>query len=316
MSLPDTINNAAGAHERESTHAAGRLMLLAQALRVHQWIKNLLVFVPLLLAHRVFDPAALLQSLYAFIAWCLCASSVYLVNDLLDVEADRQHPAKKRRPFAAGALSARSLLLLVPLLLLPAFAIAFLLLPALFGFALLLYLSLSTAYSVYLKRLLIVDVLTLAGLYTLRVLSGGFATEIAVSPWLIAFSMFLFLSIAFVKRYTELRAAAAEGRADLSRRNYTLADMELLKSFGTSSGYLSVLVIALYINNSNEVTILYRHPAALWLIGPCLLYWITRVWFLAARGKLHDDPVVFTVKDPASYIVGALIVALIIGASL
>lgn len=316
MSLPETVHNAANSPEQERARATGRIALLAKALRAHQWIKNLLVFVPLLLAHRIFDTPALLQTLYAGLAWCLCASSVYLVNDLLDIEADRLHPSKKRRPFAAGALSARALPLLVPLLLLPACAIALLLLPARFGYALLLYLALSTAYSLYLKRLLIVDVLTLAGLYTLRVLSGGFATEIAVSPWLIAFSMFLFLSIAFVKRYTELRGAEAEGRADLSRRNYTLADMELLKSFGTASGYLSVLVIALYINNSNEVAVLYRHPAALWLIGPCLLYWITRIWFLAARGKLHDDPVVFAVKDPASYIVGALILALLFGASL
>ncbi len=316
MSLPETVHNAAGSPERERARGAARIALLAKALRAHQWIKNLLVFVPLLLAHRVFDTAALLQTLYAFIAWCLCASSVYLVNDLLDIEADRQHPSKKRRPFAAGALSARLIPFLAPALLLPSFAIAFLLLPSLFGFTLLLYLALSTAYSVYLKRLLIVDVLTLAGIYTLRVLSGGFATEIAVSPWLIAFSMFLFLSIAFVKRYTELRAAEAEGRADLSRRNYTLSDMELLKSFGTASGYLSVLVIALYINNSNEVAVLYRHPAALWLIGPCLLYWITRVWFLASRGQLHDDPVVFTVKDPASYAVGLLLAALILAASL
>jgi 4-hydroxybenzoate polyprenyltransferase len=303
--------------ERADVRKARRLSPTLRALRVHQWIKNLLVFVPVLMAHRVLDAAALGAAACAFFAWCLCASSVYLVNDLLDLEADRLHPHKRHRPFASGTLKGKAAALLIPALLVPGLGLAFWLLPPLFGMALLLYLALSTAYSLFLKRLVVVDVMVLAGLYTLRVLSGGIATGVAVSPWLLAFSMFLFLSLAFVKRYTELRAAALDdSRGEASRRGYTREDMELLKSFGTASGYLSVLVLALYINQSREVTVLYRNPAALWLIGPCLLYWITRVWLLASRGMMHEDPVVFTVKDRVSYALGLVIAALIVIASL
>jgi 4-hydroxybenzoate polyprenyltransferase len=305
------------ANEAADARKAGRLSTALRALRVHQWIKNLLVFVPVLMAHRIMDAAALRSAAFAFFAWSLCASSVYLVNDLLDLEADRLHPQKRHRPLASGSLDRSSAALLVPALLVPGLGLAFWLLPPLFGMALLLYLALSTAYSLFLKRLVVLDVMVLAGLYTLRVLSGGIATNVSVSPWLLAFSMFLFLSLAFVKRYTELRAATlGDARGEGSRRGYTREDMELLKSFGTSSGYLSVLVLALYINQSREVTVLYRSPAALWLIGPCLLYWITRVWLLASRGRMHDDPVVFTVKDPVSYALGLIIAALIVAASL
>jgi 4-hydroxybenzoate polyprenyltransferase len=307
---------AAEADEFDDARRAGRASPALRALRAHQWIKNLLVFVPVLMAHRVLDAPAMTAAACAFLAWCLAASSVYLVNDLLDLEADRAHPHKRRRPLASGALAKRSAAVLVPALLLPGLALAFLLLPPLFGPALLLYLLLSTAYSLFLKRLPIVDVMVLAGLYTLRVLSGGIAAGVVVSPWLLAFSMFLFLSLAFVKRYTELRMTADDdAHGGASRRGYTREDMELLKSFGTASGYLSVLVLALYINQSREVTVLYRTPAALWLIGPCLLYWVTRVWLLASRGRMHEDPVVFTVKDPVSYALGLVIAALIVAAS-
>lgn len=307
---------AAASAEFVAAGGGSRVMLLLKALRAHQWIKNLLVFVPLVMAHRALEWGALLHAAYALVAWCLCASGVYLVNDIIDLEADRQHPHKKGRPFAAGALRVKSAFVLVPLLLAAGFAVAFLLLPALFGATLVLYFALNTAYSFYLKRLAIVDVLVLAGFYALRVLSGGVATRIEVSPWLLAFSMFFFLSLAFVKRYTELRTLKADNRAGAAGRNYTPDDMELLKSFGTASGYLSVLVIALYINNSREVTALYRRPALLWLIGPCLLYWITRVWLLAYRGAMHDDPIVFTVRDPVSYALGLVVAAIIIASSL
>jgi 4-hydroxybenzoate polyprenyltransferase len=300
---------------RPQSSDARQLPPLARALRVHQWVKNLLVFVPLVMAHRVTDRAVLIQASLAFVAWCLCASGVYLINDVLDAESDRLHPNKRSRPFAAGAMSKRAVALFVPSLLAPGLAIAFLFLPISFGFMLLVYLGLTTAYSLFLKRLIIVDVLVLAGLYSLRVLSGGLATGIEVSPWLLAFSMFLFLSLAFVKRYTESRGLGEDGHINGTGRGYTFADGELLKSFGTSSGYLSVLVLALYINGSREVMIFYSRPSVLWLIGPCLLYWITRVWFLASRGKLHDDPVVFTVKDPVSYGLGIIVALLLVIAS-
>lgn len=293
---------------------AGRGAPLLRALRVHQWVKNLLLFVPLLLAHRVFEWEPVLRCAFAFATWSLCASGGYLFNDLLDADADRRHPYKRRRPLAAGTLSRKAAALAALCLLAAGLAPAFAWLPASFGLMLLLYLALTVAYTVFLKRLVVIDVLVLAGLYTLRVVAGGYAASVEVSPWLLAFSMFLFLSLAFVKRYTELRAPGHD--AGFNRRGYTAGDTELLKSFGTTSGYLSVLVLALYINQSREVVHLYRRPEALWLIGPCLLYWLTRVWLLAHRGRLHDDPVVFTVKDPVSYAVGAAIALLAIIATI
>jgi 4-hydroxybenzoate polyprenyltransferase len=301
--------------ETDGANRPRRKASVLRALRVHQWTKNFLVFVPLLMAHRVLDGHALVRSFYAFIAWSLCASSVYLLNDLLDVEADRVHPRKQHRPFASGALSKSFHLVLFPILLMSGLAIAFALLPPLFLVALVIYLAMTSAYSLYLKRVLIVDVLLLAGLYALRVLSGGFATDIPVSPWLLAFSMFLFLSLAFVKRYAELRNSTGNPLSQTSRRNYSTLDTELLKSFGSASGYISVLVLVLYIN-SREVVALYRSPMILWLIGPCLLYWITRVWLLAYRGEVDEDPILFTVKDWPSYLVGILVVLIIIAATL
>jgi len=299
-----------GAVVDEGAWRAGPLL---RALRAHQWVKNLLVFVPLLLAHRVFEWELLLRCAWAFAAWSLCASGGYLFNDLLDAEADRRHPYKRRRPVAAGALGVRGAAWASTALLAAGLALALAWLPASFGLWLLLYLALTVAYTTFLKRLVVVDVLVLAALYTLRVLAGGHAAGVEVSPWLLAFSMFLFLSLAFVKRYTELRTVA-DGAA-LARRGYAAPDAELLRNFGTASGYLSVLVLALYINQSREVTHLYRRPELLWLIGPCLLYWLTRVWLLAHRGRLHDDPVVFTVKDPTSYALGAAVALLIIVAT-
>ncbi len=314
MSLPDPVATLASTTRSEAVRT-GNLEFLTSALRVHQWIKNLLVFVPLLMAHKVLDAASVTHSIYAFIAWCLCASGVYLLNDWFDLADDRRHPYKMTRPLAAGTLKEKWLWILVPVLFVSGLGVAFFLLPPSFGWVLLLYLALTTSYSAYLKRLLIVDVLVLAALYALRVLSGGFATGIPVSPWLLAFSMFLFLSLAFVKRYTELNKLESAGSAGSSRRNYRVEDLELFKTVGPASGYLSVLVLVLYIN-SREVASLYGQPILLWLVGPCLLYWITRVWLLAHRGEMHEDPIVFTLKDPASYIVGVLVAATIIAATL
>jgi 4-hydroxybenzoate polyprenyltransferase len=313
MSLSKPLNNVESAEA--TAIRTSWYVQLAEALRVHQWTKNLLVFVPLLMAHRILDSRALLTSAYAFFAWCLCASGVYLLNDRLDLEADRVHPRKRLRPLASGTLSQRSLWLLIPLLLVSGLAIAFFVLPLVFGFSLLIYLVLTTAYSVHLKRILIVDVLLLAGLYALRVLSGGFASNIPVSPWLLAFSMFLFLSLAFVKRYAELRSLKEKGGTESIRRGYSMQDTEFLKTFGAASGYLSVLVLVLYIN-SREVVALYNSPTVLWLIGPCLLYWITRVWLLAERGRMDEDPILFTVKDAPSYVAGLFVAAVIVAATL
>ncbi len=292
-----------------------RVSDLRRALRVHQWVKNVLVFVPMVVAHRIFDLETVLSSLYAFLAFSLCASSAYIVNDLLDLESDRQHPYKRTRPFASGAFEIRTGVLMAPALLAASLLIAALLLPPLFLVELLLYFALTLAYSLWLKRVVILDVLVLASLYTIRVLAGDAATNIPVSPWLLAFSMFLFLSLALVKRYSELRLVETMNREGDKGRDYVVSDMELWRSVGPSAGYLSVLVLALYIH-SLEVTVLYSTPIVLWLIGPCMLYWITRMWLLAHRGLMEGDPIVFTAKDPVSYAVGSLILLIIVAASL
>jgi 4-hydroxybenzoate polyprenyltransferase len=288
---------------------------LIKAIRVQQWSKNLLLFVPLLLAHRVTDIAAIIHACYAFVAFSLCASSVYIVNDLLDLESDRLHPLKKSRPFASGSLQLKTGISLVPLFLAISFSVSLVLLTPLFSAALLLYLITTTAYSFYFKRLAIFDVVLLAGLYTLRIVVGGIATGIHVTPWLLGFSMFFFLSLAFVKRYAELRVMQLHKRENNCSRGYLAEDVELLRIAGSTSGYLSVLVLALYINN-NDVARLYANPTLLWLIGPCLLYWITRIWLLASRGVMQDDPIVFTAKDRASYVVGLITVLIVAAAAI
>jgi 4-hydroxybenzoate polyprenyltransferase len=290
-----------------------RIRSLAAALRVQQWVKNLLLFVPLILDHKVFDLPMVLRAAAAFAAFCLAASGAYILNDLLDLEADRRHPDKRRRPFAAGELSPRLGAALVPLLCGAALLLAFLVpAPRFFGL-LLLYVTLTTAYSAYLKRVAVLDVLLLAWLYALRVLAGVAATGVPFSAWLLAFSMFLFLSLAFLKRFAE--AGGLEGSADeaVVRRGYVRGDREWLGSMGGASGYLSVLVLALYVS-SEQVVALYRTPVLLWLICPLLLFWISRMWLLAYRGRLHEDPIVATARDPLSYLIGALIGVVLVAA--
>jgi 4-hydroxybenzoate polyprenyltransferase/phosphoserine phosphatase len=270
-----------------------------KALRLHQWSKNVLVFLPLLGAHRVGEVELLADAFLAFIVFGLCASSVYLLNDLLDLPADRLHPRKCRRPFAAGTVPIVHGVLLIPLLLLVAFGLGFLLLPPLFGAVLGLYYISTLSYSLWLKRVVLVDVLLLAGLYTTRVLAGAAAVDVGLSFWLLAFSMFLFLSLALAKRHTELIVLREQGSESTRRRGYQASDLDALLSLGAAAGYMSVLVLALYIN-SPEVGELYSRPEAIWLLCPLLLYWISRMWLGAHRGKLHDDPVIFAFKDHVS----------------
>jgi len=282
-----------------------------KALRVYQWVKNILLFVPLLMAHKVFALDLHLEALYAFVAFSLCASCVYIVNDLLDLEADRLHPHKRRRPFAAGALPIKAGVVAAPLLLAASFIIAAAFLPIRFFAVLGLYFLLTTAYSFHLKRALIVDVLVLAGLYTVRLFAGGIATNVPISPWLLAFSMFFFLNLAFVKRFSELYLMQESRQTRSKGRGYVVGDLELFRSIGPASGYFSVVVLCFYIN-SREAVLLYKHPELLLLIGPFLLYWITRMWLWTLRGKMTDDPIVFTAKDPVSYLIGALVIAVMI----
>lgn len=282
-----------------------------KALRPHQWAKNVLIFVPLVTAHKLTQWPYLLPALLGFVAFCLVASAVYILNDLLDLPSDRRHAQKRFRPLAAGELAIPHALVLMVGLLVAALGMCWAL-PWKFGLVLLGYVLLTTAYSALLKRKLMVDVLCLAGLYTVRILAGGAASAIVISPWLMAFSLFFFLSLAFAKRYTELDSAgAAEGK--LPGRGYLPEDIELIRTLGPTSGYISVLVACLYLN-SPDVRSLYQHPFVLWLVCPLLLYWITRLWFLAQRHQLPHDPVLFAVRDRHSYVVGALVAVLLVAA--
>lgn len=275
-------------------------------LRLHQWLKNFLIFVPLAAAHQFHSLALLANAALAFLLFSLCASSVYLLNDLLDLSEDRRHPRKRLRPFAAGTLSLKSGIVAFPLLLMTAFLGSFVLLPLAFTGVLLLYYVLTLAYSLFLKRLAIADVVTLAGLYTIRIIAGTMACYLAFSFWLLAFSMFMFLSLALVKRFAELHMARSQGKEEKSAgRGYYPSDLEMLSSLGAASGYLSVMVLALYIQEASAAH-LYSHPKFIWLACPLLLFWISRTWMLTHRGQMHDDPVVFAVKDRVSLLTGVL----------
>lgn len=285
-------------------------MATVRALRPHQWIKNALVLVPLAAAHRIGAESSVAVGLLAVAAFCLCASSVYLLNDLLDLEADRAHHRKSKRPFAAGDISILTGLLLTPALLVIA-AILTAFLPGKFAAVLISYYVLTVAYSFKLKSAVLVDALTLAGLYTLRVIAGAAAVSVPLSFWLLLFSIFLFLSLAFVKRFAELEVMRQQGRLRAAGRGYHVEDLSLLQSLGTASGYLSVLVLALYIN-SPEIAGLYHRPKVIWGLCVLMLYWISRVWMVAQRGNMHDDPVVFALKDPVSIAIGILAAAAVV----
>lgn len=289
---------------RQFDDRAASLKVFLKAIRLHQWAKNILIFVPLLLAHA-FKLPLIFDALVAFLCFSLCASATYIVNDLLDIEADRRHPRKRYRPFAAGDLPAAAGVGIILLFLALAFTGAVFLPRAFLGW-LLLYLVTTLSYSLYLKRVVLIDVLLLSGLYTLRMLAGGAATDVAFSPWLAAFSIFFFLSLAMVKRFSELQNIRALGETLSNGRGYLLADIEQIRSFGTASAYASVVVFAFYIYGSSSAG-LYHHPGRMWLMTPLMILWLSRVWLLASRGELDEDPVIFAVTDRMSLLIGAAI---------
>jgi len=297
-----------------------------KAIRLHQWAKNMLIFVPLLLAHqwhlRTFGGA-----ITGFFSFGMCASATYILNDLLDLEADRRHPRKRRRPFAAGDLSAIAGVMVMGLLMLGALALA-LALPHVFnalpGTAVLaspysflgwlaLYTTVTLSYSLYLKRKLLLDVFVLSGLYTVRIMAGSAATGIPMSPWLAGFGVFFFLSLAFVKRFSELEGLRERGASVSNGRGYFVSDLEQLRALGTGAMYAAVVVLSIYINNP-ETNFLYAHPVRLWVVVPVLLLWLSQVWMLASRGEMHDDPVVFAITDKRSLLLGMLMAAVILWA--
>lgn len=266
-----------------------------KAIRVHQWLKNLLVLVPLFAAHQVLNPQTLATVVLAFFAFSFCASSVYVLNDLLDLEADREHIRKRNRPFASGVIPVQNGTLLAPILLVAAAGVC-VWLPSSFGVVLTFYFFLTLLYSFWLKKQVIVDVMLLASLYTLRIIAGAAAANIVPSFWLLAFSMFIFLSLAIVKRYSELSISLKKNKKKAAGRGYIIEDLPVLSSLGAASGMASVLVLALYINDQ-ETLKLYPKNLWLWLAPPILLYWVSRLWIKTCRDEVDDDPVVFAVKD-------------------
>jgi 4-hydroxybenzoate polyprenyltransferase/phosphoserine phosphatase len=279
-----------------------------RALRPHQWAKNALIFLPLLASHLYFDLSLWARDAIAFAAFCLCASSVYILNDLLDLESDRRHPRKRRRPFAAGELPIRFGLAAVIVLLLASFGLAILGgIPVLIVLA--IYFALTLSYSLTLKALVLVDTIVLAGLYTMRVIAGYAATQIVPTFWLLAFALFLFFGLAMLKRFSELvdvRKRNAEGPPG---RGYRADDLDVVGVFGAVTSGLAVLILALYINTA-DVTRLYAHPEILWGIVPVLLYWISKIWLIAHRGEMHEDPVVYALTDRESLTVFGICVGI------
>ncbi len=286
------------------------LKTIFKLLRVHQWAKNVLIAVPAVLANeltRITTDVAIVQ---AFISFSLLASAIYIINDLFDLDSDRRHKTKRNRPLAAGTVSIPSGIMIAAALIAVSVAVS-LYLPVLFQLVLGAYAILTTAYTAALKRMLLIDVLALAGLYTVRVIAGAAATQIDVSFWLLAFSVFFFLSLALVKRYVELAASPETETGKISGRGYRVSDRQVLAEAGIAATFSSVLVLALYID-SDQVRMLYERPYLIWLLCPIVLYLSLRIWVLARRGEMHEDPVVFILSDWRSQVMvlaGALLVA-------
>lgn len=279
--------------------------IVLKAIRLHQWSKNLLIFTALILSHSWFNIEAIKFSLFAFFSFGFAASSIYLINDLLDLEADRAHQTKKNRPLAAGTLSIQSAIVLIPFLLTFSFLFASQISTD-FISILTVYLALTTAYSLFLKPLVLLDVITLTSLYTIRIVAGIIAINAPQSYWLLAFSMFIFLSLALIKRFSELKNMALSGQIHSSSRGYHVEDLPAISLFGICSGYISVLVLVFYTHDLQAST-LYKNPDWLWFIAVAVLYWISYMWLLAFRGQMNEDPVLFAIHDRNSYIVTLLV---------
>ncbi len=328
--LRASLRSAGVSPVRTFTDSAAPLKAWLRAIRLHQWAKNTLIFLPLLLAHvRALGPV--IAVCLAFLSFGLAASATYIFNDLLDLEADRHHPRKRRRPFAAGDISPIAGVATILVFLAASLTIAVLLPHVLTALSpqflcngqgqflewLIFYAIATTAYSLRLKRMVLVDVIVLSGLYTIRILAGSAAAGVKISPWLAAFSIFFFLSLAFVKRFAELESMSlhSESASEVAvkGRGYRLCDLEQLRSFGTASGYASVVVFALYIGNEVAQN-LYPHHARLWLLVPVLLLWLSRLWLQASRGELHEDPVVYAITDRRSLQLGVVVLAIVLSA--
>ena len=279
--------------------------IILKAIRVHQWSKNLLIFGALILSHSWFNTTAIQSAIFAFFSFSFAASSIYLINDLIDLESDRKHKTKRYRPLAAGTLPIQTAIILIPFLLLSSFLFATQASSA-FTQILVVYLFLTTAYSLFLKPIALLDVITLTSLYTLRIIAGALAIHVPLSYWLLAFSMFIFLSLALIKRFSELKNLAQQGETISISRGYHTDDLPAVSLFGISSGYISVLVLVFYTHDLQADT-LYSNPDWLWFVAVAVLYWISRMWLLTFRGQMNEDPVLFAIRDRNSYIVSFII---------
>jgi 4-hydroxybenzoate polyprenyltransferase len=290
-----------------------KLKTIVTAIRARQWVKNLLVFIPIITAHKLQDAGILAAGALAFVAISFCASSIYLLNDLFDLDSDRRHPEKWRRPLASGNLAIPVAIALSLLLMAAGFAVS-LMLPADAVMLIGVYLVATTAYSLFLKRRVLIDVFTLSFLYTIRVLLGGAATGLLLSPWFLAFSVFTFLSLAFCKRASELVRLKKSEIMEAPGRAYFAWDHLTVQSCGITSGYLAAIVLALYLQ-SDTVKRFYASPAWLWLIVPVFLYWISRIWVLVNRGEMDEDPVLFATRDRVTYLAAVVSAAILVFAT-
>lgn len=301
-----TARRASACAQVEATfpRAEKPLVALLKAMRPHQWSKNLLVFVSIVTAQNYTDSALLWATVLAFIAFCLCSSAVYLINDLLDLQSDRQHSQKRYRPFASGS-APLAMGLAAALLLLTASMCLAAMVGANFAVVLVMYFCATLGYSFYLKRIVLLDVVVLSIFYTLRIIAGASVADAMPSVWLVSFSLFIFTSLAMAKRYGELNASSQDPDARASGRGYHVGDLAIIAQLGAASGYISVLVLALYID-SPDVQELYSDQWLMWLLCPLLMYWVGRIWLVASRGLLRQDPVIFATRDRVSYLIFAL----------
>ena len=313
VDTPPAVTAAAGKAATIERHFDGRrsqLRALVKAMRPYQWVKNILVFVPLVTAHAYGDAGAWGAACTTFLAFCAIASAIYLLNDLVDIQSDRLHARKRFRPFASGALSVPAGLAAAGVLLLLGGGLAYI---SEAGFGLACYVALSLSYSARLKERPLVDVFILAALYSVRMFAGGEAVGHPVSLWLLGFSSFLFLSLALVKRVEELREIAEQGIGRTARRGYFVEDLNLLTIFGVASSFSSALVLALFVQ-SEATEELYATPALLWGIVPLLLFWQCRLWLSTVRGQMHDDPILYAAFDWVSWAVVACLVIIMVSA--
>jgi 4-hydroxybenzoate polyprenyltransferase len=304
---PETAAKASQTPPPSQCMARAGLLAYAKALRLQQWSKNVLVFVPVVMSHQFLETQPMMNAILAFLCFGLVASSIYLMNDVMDLHQDRKHPSKRHRPFASGAIPVSHGLLLFPLLVGLALYLASLL-PPMFAVTMAIYFTLNLGYTFYLKRKLLVDVLALSGCYTLRILAGNAAGPIEISNWLLAFSMFLFLSLALVKRYVELDTVETE-QPDEKRvmgRGYRKGDLDMLSQLGVASGFAAVIVLALFVEGAGKSG-LYKHRELIWLVCPIVLYVIGRIWVLAKRRELPDDPIFFIITDWRSHLMGGIV---------